>query len=55
MLVVGFRYDGLQDLANPGPVEANFAGDGPIAQPFGAKRKSGLAKPGFVGMLVVGE
>ena len=53
--IATLRDDGLQDLADPGPVEANLAGDGAVAEAVGAKGKNRLTKLGFVRITVIGE
>jgi len=48
-------WGGSQDLPDAGPMEADLARDGPIAQAFGAKSKYGLADLVLIGMTMLGE
>ena len=43
----------FQDLADPGPMETDLAGDSTVAQTFGAKGKNCLTKFGLVRITVI--
>ena len=46
--IAAFGVDDLQDLTDPGPVEADLASDGPIALALGTQGKDCLTKLGFI-------